>query len=108
MHYFDLLCITCFVQRRFSKPYCKLRKFHQIQLDISGLDGLVESFEEKLCFPNSGKDEKPGPAVVAYAMPLFFVKKRIGSLGGLRFEMDSIHHIWILQVRSMDAKWPSL
>lgn len=72
MHCFDLLCITCFVKRAYSKPYCKLRKFHQIQLDTSGLDGLVESFEEKLCFPNSGKDEKPGPAVVAYAMPLFF------------------------------------
>lgn len=70
----------------------------------------MESFEEKLCFPNSGKDEKPGPAVVAYAMPLFFgdQKRKDWSLGGLRFGMDSIHHIWILQVRSMDAKWPSL
>ena len=45
----------------------------------SGLDGLVESFEEKPCYPTSGRDEKTGPAVVAYAMPLFFGDPKKGD-----------------------------
>ena len=37
--------------------------------DPQGMDGLVESFTEKLCFPTVGKHEK-GATIVAYAMPL--------------------------------------
>lgn len=54
-------------------PQCQMERLRQA--GWSGkcylrLDGLVESFEEKLCFPTVGKHEK-GATIVAYAMPLF-------------------------------------